>query len=84
VAEVPRSSAHDVPLLQTFQASTSNVKDTTVELSSIAAQYAASNKVAQIHPAPYSSREASLNITITIQDAEEGAKGGKKRCKQHR
>jgi hypothetical protein len=82
VAEVPRSGAHNVPLLQTFQASASNIKDTTVELSSIAAQYAASNKVAQIHPAPYNSREASLNITI--QDAEEGAKGGKKRRKQHR
>jgi hypothetical protein len=49
---------------------------------SIAAQYAISNKVAQLHPAPSSSREVSPNIVI--QDVEEGAKGGMKRRKQHR
>jgi hypothetical protein len=49
---------------------------------SITAQYAISNKVAQLHPAPSSNREVSPNIVI--QDAEEGTKGGMKRRKQHR
>jgi hypothetical protein len=81
VAEVPRSSTHDVPLLWPFQASVDTIKDTTEELRSITAQYALSNKAAQLHPAPSSSREASPDIVI--QDAEEGTKGGKKRRKQH-
>jgi NAD-dependent dihydropyrimidine dehydrogenase PreA subunit len=81
VAEVPRSNVRDVLLLRPFQASADTVTDTTVELRSIASQYAISNKVAQLHPALGSSREASPNVII--QDAKEGAKGGKKRHKQH-
>jgi hypothetical protein len=40
-----------------------------------------SNKVAQLCLAPSSSRGASPDITI--QDAKEGTKGNKKRCKHH-
>jgi hypothetical protein len=82
VLEVPRSGAHDVPLLWPFQASANIVKDTTEKWRSIVAQYTFSNKAAQLHPTPSSSGEASPNIII--QDVEEGAKGGKKRHNQHR
>jgi hypothetical protein len=56
------------------------LKDTTEELRSIATRYTISNKAAQLHPAPSSSREASPNVII--QDAEEGARGDKKRHKE--
>jgi hypothetical protein len=82
VAEEPRSGARDVPLLRAFQTSTDTVKDTTKELCSIVAQRAVSNKAAQLHPAPSSSREDSPDVII--QDAEEGIKGDEKRHKQHR
>jgi hypothetical protein len=82
VAEVPKSGVRDMPLLWPFQASVDTVKDTTKELRSITTQYAINNKVAQLHPTPSSSREASPNNFI--QDAEEGTKGSKKRCKQRR
>jgi hypothetical protein len=52
------------------------IKDTIEELGSIAAQRAISNKAAQLHPTPSSSREASPDVII--QDTEEGSK---KRCK---
>jgi hypothetical protein len=79
VAEVPRSGAHDVSLLQLFQASIDTAKDTSKELCSIAAQYAINNKATQLHPAPSSSWEALPDVII--QDAEEGAKGDKMRRK---
>jgi hypothetical protein len=82
VAEVPRSFARDVPLLRPFQTLANTVKNTTEELRNIAAQYVVSNKAAQLHLAPSSSREASPDVII--QDVEEGAKGDKKRRKQHR
>jgi hypothetical protein len=53
-----------VPLLWPFQTSADNVKDTTKELCRIAAQYNISNKAAQLHPAPSSSREASPDVVI--------------------
>jgi hypothetical protein len=61
-------------------ASVDTVKNTTEELRIINAQYAIGNEAAQLHPAPSSSGEASPDIII--QDAREGAKGGKKRHKQ--
>jgi hypothetical protein len=76
-AEVPRSSAHDVLLIWSFQASVDTIKNTTKELHNIAAQYTISKEAAQLHPASTSSREASLNVVI--QYAEEGTTGGKKR-----
>jgi hypothetical protein len=81
MAVVPRSGAHDVPLLWPFQASPDIIKDTTEELRIITAQRTGSNKVAQLHPAPSSSGEVSPDVII--QDAKEGTRGGKKRRKQH-
>jgi hypothetical protein len=72
--------AHDVPLIQPFEASVGTIKNTIKVMCSIAAQYAVGNEAAQLHPAPSSSGEASPDIII--QDAEEGAKGSKKRRKQ--
>jgi hypothetical protein len=57
------------------------VKNTTEELRSIATRYTIGKEVAQLHPIPSSSEEASPDVVI--QYAKEGAKGGKKRCKQH-
>jgi hypothetical protein len=71
-----------MPQLRPFQASADNVKNTTEELHSVTAPYAISNKAAQLRLAPNSSREAPLDIVIRY--AEEGAKGSKRRCKQHR
>jgi hypothetical protein len=48
--------------------------DTTEELCSITAQYAVSNKAAQHHPAPTSSRDVSPDIII--RDVEEGGRRG--------
>jgi hypothetical protein len=79
VAKVPRSGVHDMPMLWPFRALIDTIKDTIEELGSIAAQRAISNKAAQLHPAPSSSREASPDVII--QDTEEGSK---KRCKQCR
>jgi hypothetical protein len=56
VNEVPRSGVHDVPLLQPFQASANTIKNTTEESHSVTDQCTVSNKVAQLHPAPSSSR----------------------------
>jgi hypothetical protein len=79
---VPRSGAHDVPLLRPFEASADTIKATTEELHSITAWCALSNNAAQLHPDPSSSREALPNVIF--QDIGEGPKGGKKRRKQHR
>jgi hypothetical protein len=65
-----------------FPASANYIKDTTEELRSITAQYVISNKAAQLHPVPSSSREASPDIII--QYAVEGTMGDKNRCKPHR
>jgi hypothetical protein len=64
LAEVPRSGTHDMLLLRPFQASADIIKDTTEELHNITAQYAISNKAAQLHPTPSSSREASPDVII--------------------
>jgi hypothetical protein len=62
--EVPRSDACDVPLIRPFQASVDTVKNTIEELCSITTQYTIGNEVAQLHPAPSSSGEASPDIVI--------------------
>jgi hypothetical protein len=80
VTEAPRSDTRDVPLVRPFQASANINKDTTEQLRSITAQRAISNKAAQLHLAPSSGREASLDVII--QDVEEGTKCGKKKHKQ--
>jgi hypothetical protein len=61
---VPRSSAHDVPLIRPFQASIDTVKNTTDELRSMDAKYTVNNEATQLHPAPTSNREVSPNIII--------------------
>jgi hypothetical protein len=61
--EVPRS---DVPLIRPFQASVDTVKNTIVELCNITTQYTIGNEVAQLHTAPSSSAEASLDIIIRM------------------
>jgi hypothetical protein len=48
----------------------------------ITAHHAVSTKAAQLRTAPSSTKGASQDVII--QDAEEGTKGGKKRCKQRR
>jgi hypothetical protein len=80
VVGVPKSHACNIPQLQPFQASVNISKSTTEEQHSVATQHVVSNQAAQLHLASSSSREASPDIAI--QDAKEGAKGGKK-CKQH-
>jgi hypothetical protein len=77
---VHRSSVCDVPLLRPFQASAGTIMDKIEELCSIATQYAIRNKVAQLHPAPSSSREESPDVVI--QAAEEGGKKRRKQCCQ--
>jgi hypothetical protein len=62
--EVPRSDAHNMPLIQPFQASVNTIKNTTEELHSVDTQYAVSNEVAQLHPTPSSSMEASPDVVI--------------------
>jgi hypothetical protein len=56
--------------------------NTTAELCSVAAQCVIGSEATQFHLAPSSSGEASLDVII--QDIGEGAKGDKKRRKQHR
>jgi hypothetical protein len=82
LAQVPRSHVHGRSLLRPFQASADTFKNTTEERCSGATKHTVSDKAAQLHPAPSSSRGASLDITVP--DAEEGAKGSKKRHKQRR
>jgi hypothetical protein len=53
-----------MPLIRPFQASADTIKNTTEEPRSIAAQYVVGNKVAQLHPTPSSSEEASLDVII--------------------
>jgi hypothetical protein len=71
---------HDMPLIQTLQASASTIRNTTEELCNIPTQNTASNKATQLHSAPSDSGEASFDVAI--QDAREGTKGGRKRCQQ--
>jgi hypothetical protein len=77
---MPRNHACDGPLSRPSQASTDALNNITKERRCIAPHHAVNTKVAQLHPAPSSSRGASPNVAI--QDAEEGAKGDKKRHKQ--
>jgi hypothetical protein len=59
----------------------SDISTSTIEeRCSVATQHAVSNKAAQLHPAPSSSREALPDIAI--QAPEEGTKRSKKRRKQ--
>jgi hypothetical protein len=51
----PKSVTRDVPLMLSFQAMANIDRNTTKELRSIITQYAASRKVAQLHPAPCNS-----------------------------
>jgi hypothetical protein len=75
---MPSSGARDEQLSQCFQESATTFQNTTKERCSITAQHAISNTVAQAHLTPSSIRE--LSPDVTTQDAEEGAKGGKKIC----
>jgi hypothetical protein len=63
-------------LLQPFKASTDAIKNIIEEQRNTVAHHIVGSKVAQLHPALSSSREVSPNVTI--QDAVEGAIGGKK------
>jgi hypothetical protein len=63
-----------------FQATTDTIKNSTRELRNITTQYTANDEADQLHPAPCNSREASSDGIV--QDAGEGAKGGKNRHKQ--
>jgi uncharacterized phage infection (PIP) family protein YhgE len=76
---VPRVLDPDRSLILPFKAMTDTIRNTIEELRIIAAQYAATNKAAQPLPAPSDCGEASSDVAI--QDAEEGAKGSRKRCK---
>jgi hypothetical protein len=61
---VPRSGVHNVPLILPFQAPTDTVRNTTEELCNVAAQYATSNKAAQLCLTPSDSGEASSDVAI--------------------
>jgi hypothetical protein len=80
-AEAPRSGVHDMPLILPFQSPADTVRNTTEELHSVTTQYTASNKATQLRSALSHSGEVSSDVTIL--DAGEGAKGGRKRRKQH-
>jgi hypothetical protein len=53
-----------MPLLQPFQATTVTFKNTIEERGSVTAEHAVSNKVAQLHPTPSSSRGALPDVAI--------------------
>jgi hypothetical protein len=72
---------HDVQQPPPFQAPNNIFRYTTEELRSVAAHYATINKVATLRSTP--SRGKEVLSDIAIHDAEEVAKGGKKRHKQH-
>jgi hypothetical protein len=74
--KAPRSGARDEPLALPFPATTDTVRNTTKELCSTATQYITNNAATQLHPAPHNDRETSSDITV--QDAGEGTKGGRK------
>jgi hypothetical protein len=67
----------DMSLAQPFHAPIDIFRNTTEELRSIAAQYAASNEASQLRPAPSNGRDAPFDVAI--QDTGEGAKGSRKR-----
>jgi hypothetical protein len=80
LAGTPRSHAHDGPLLQPFRTSTDAPKSTTKKWRNIITHHTVSTKAAQLRSASSSHRAASPDVAI--HGAEEGAKAGKKRCKQ--
>jgi hypothetical protein len=86
-AKAPGSSVHDTQQPPPYQAPSDIFRYTTEELRSIAAQYATGNETMKLCPTP-SSREATsssskeASFDVTVHDAKEGTKGGKKRCKQ--
>jgi hypothetical protein len=75
-------------LAPSFQAPTDIFRYTTEVLCEAAAQYATTDEATELRPA-LGSREATpiscrgVPSDIIIQNVEEGARGGKKRCKQH-
>jgi hypothetical protein len=82
VVGVPTTRARSGPLLHPFQASANTFNKTTEGRHSVTTQHTVRGKVTQLCSAPSTSRRALPNVTI--QGVEEGSKGGKWRCKQHR
>jgi hypothetical protein len=79
---MPRSHAHDRPLLQPFHTSSGAPKSTTKKWRGVVNHHTISAKAAQLRLAPSSRRAASLDVAI--QGDEEGAKASKKRRNQCR
>jgi hypothetical protein len=76
-----RSHACDGPLLRPFHTSTNAPKSTTEKWRGVVTHHAISAMASQLRPTLSSRKAASPDVAV--QRAKEGAKAGKKRCKQH-